>query len=72
MSVNNTNGNGNEQLLSRREFVTLLVGAGASVALATLLADPLNPLFQKVLAGGVDRGSIRQPLENRAGGWSST
>lgn len=53
-SMKPTNETQSEQLLSRREFVTLLVGAGASVALATILADPLNPLFQKVLGGDIE------------------
>lgn len=54
-SMKTTNEAPPDRLLTRREFVTLLVGAGASVALATVLAEPLNPLFQRVLGGEVGR-----------------
>jgi Fe-S-cluster-containing dehydrogenase component len=35
--------------LTRREFTIALLGAGASLALAVTLADPLNPILQDVL-----------------------
>jgi Fe-S-cluster-containing dehydrogenase component len=38
-----------ETILTRREFTTLLVGAGASVALAALLARPLDNLLTPAL-----------------------
>jgi len=45
MSLNN----GKDQILTRREFMTALIGAGATLTLAVTLADPLNPIFQSVL-----------------------
>lgn len=44
--------NGKDQILTRREFMTALVGAGATLTLAVTLADPLNPIFQSILGSG--------------------
>ncbi len=49
MSMNEEQGS----VLTRREFMTLLVGAGASLALAVTLSDPLNPIFQSVLGTSI-------------------
>jgi Fe-S-cluster-containing dehydrogenase component len=55
----------NEQgaFLTRREFTIALLGAGASLALAVTLADPLNPIFQKVL----DRPTEDEDETNKSG-----
>jgi len=37
--------NANTTILNRREFMTLLLGSGASIVLASLLADPLENLL---------------------------
>ncbi len=57
----------NGKILTRREFVTAMVGAGASVALAMALAEPLNPVFQAVL-GKRTAGQAN----NQAGGTAGT
>lgn len=41
---------GQSSVLSRREFVTLLIGSGMTMALAATFAEPLNPIVQSVLA----------------------
>lgn len=45
----NTNEQAETAILTRREFTTLLVGAGASVAVAALLARPLDNLITPAL-----------------------
>jgi Fe-S-cluster-containing dehydrogenase component len=42
----------NVTILSRREFMTLLIGGGASLVLAATLAQPLNTIVQQAISAG--------------------
>jgi Fe-S-cluster-containing dehydrogenase component len=42
----------NVKILSRREFMTLLIGGGASLVLAATLAQPLNTIVQQAINNG--------------------
>ena len=41
-------------LLTRREFMTLLIGGGATMVLAATLAQPLDTFARDILQGRVD------------------
>jgi Fe-S-cluster-containing dehydrogenase component len=39
----------NEQIISRRDLMTLLIGSGATLAMAAFLSEPLNPAVSSLL-----------------------
>jgi Fe-S-cluster-containing dehydrogenase component len=49
MSVNNEE---QTQVVSRREFVTAMIGVGATLVVAATLADPFNSMVKTVLGNG--------------------
>ncbi len=52
MSETNTNTNGTDTtIVTRREMIKLMVGAGISVAAALVLAEPLTPVVREALSG---------------------
>lgn len=51
----------NTTLLTRRQLITLMVGAGISAGAAVVLADPLSPTIQSLIA------ELRQEAEEETG-----
>ena len=61
MGENNATNGGSEKTLTRREFVTIMVGAGATVAVAAVLADPLNSVAQSLLGTDTEVNAEEAP-----------
>lgn len=61
MSENNATNGSSEKTLTRREFVTIMVGAGATVAVAAALAEPLNPVVQSLLGTDTEVNAEEAP-----------
>lgn len=57
-----------DSILTRREFMTLLIGAGASFALAVTLSDPLNPVFQSAFGTSLGPDPKAEKKEGRRWG----
>jgi Fe-S-cluster-containing dehydrogenase component len=46
--------NAKTSILSRREFITLLIGAGATLVAAATLAEPIGTIVQSIIPGSVE------------------